>query len=132
MIPSEITRKLSSRIQLGDQPELLSQLHRLGPPMCAELFEQSARVRFDGVLAYVSPLGDLLVAEAFGNELQNLELARRDAQRVDLALVTHEVDGCRDHDFADDHGLGMPRELEAEPDSQGRKHRGDQPAVDLD
>ena len=50
---------------------------------------------FDGVLADEEAVGDLAVAEALSDEGEDFELARGDAQGVELGLVEGE-EGWRD------------------------------------
>jgi hypothetical protein len=74
-----ILEEIRSATHLGDQPKLLSQLHRLRPPPRAELLEHPARMRLDRVLAHVRTLGDLLVTQPGGDQFKNLQFAGRDA-----------------------------------------------------
>src|SRR4051812_11462124 len=115
----------------GYEAQLLSPLHGLGAPAGAELVEHPARVRLDRVLADVDALSDLPVAQALRNQLQDLELARGDAEGFDLGLIAHEFERCRHQNFADHHRFDASGELEAEPDSERGEYGGDQTAVDL-
>jgi len=61
-------------------------------------------VGFDGVLGDEEAGGDLAVAEALGDEGENFELARGDAEGFELRLVESEggYGRCGEMDFAKD------------------------------
>ena len=59
------------------------------------------------------------------------ELARRDAERLDLCRVDREGTASADRHLLDDHDFFGLCEGQAEPDPDARKERGDQGAVDL-
>src|SRR5262245_43519316 len=89
------------------------------------------------VLADEQPSSHLLVAEALGNQLQDLELARGDAERIDAALVGDErtgrylhLNGHRHLDLlGDDDPSG---ERQTKPDAGGGKHGGDERRVNFE
>jgi hypothetical protein len=104
-------------------------------------------VCFDGVFGDEELCGDLAIAEAAGDQGEDFELARRDAE----GLLAGCVGGKRDRvgnerGFrGDKHFLHYNRfpdcfpdrfaaacDAEAEPDAEGREEDGDERAVELD
>ena len=83
----------------------------------------------DGVLADEEAIGDLAVAETLGDEGEDFELARGDAEGVELGLV--EGEGFGGDSFDDDRLAGFG-ELDAEPDAEAGEEDGDECAVDLE
>src|SRR3954470_12697225 len=87
-------------------------------------------MRLHGILAHEQAPGDLPVAQAFGDELQDLDLARGEAELLDARAIDAEW-------LADGHGnllYDEPclRELESEPDTQCGEESGHESAVDLE
>ena len=58
-----------------NQSQLFSHLHRLGSSSGAQLVEQAAGMGLDGVFADKEFFGDLAIAQAVGNQLEDLQLA---------------------------------------------------------
>lgn len=118
----------------------------LGAAAGSELVEGAAAVGFDGVLADEEAAGDFAVAEALSDECEDFELARGDAEGVELNLV--EGEGGRwgwfgwrgwfvwrahgDEDFAEDDFLAGFSELDAEPDAEDDEDDGDDGAIDFE
>src|SRR5205085_11337665 len=92
--------------------------------------EQVGRVGLDRVLADEEPAGDLLVAEPFGDQGQDLELAGRETETLDACGVHLERTVDRHHDFLEDHLC--PGQLEAKPDAQPSEERRDQSPIYLE
>ena len=97
-------------------------------------------MRLHRILAHRESLGDLAIAEAIGNELQDLVLAGRDTEPCHARRIGRERSRglrwrrgrSRDQDFLDDHRLPGTRHPEAEPDAERREEECDEGAVDLD
>src|SRR5688500_8081609 len=89
-------------------------------------------MRLHRVLADVQPLGDLSIAEPCRERLQDLELARRDAELRDAGLVARERSRGRHRYLAHDDRLARLLQLQTEPDAQRREKRGDDATVDLE
>lgn len=100
---------------------------------------------FDGVFGDEELGGDLAVAEAAGDEVEDLELAWGDAEGLLAGGVGGEGWGvfggrCGDEDFFDDDSfadglaglLAAAGDAEAEPDAEGGEEEGDEGAVELD
>ena len=94
----------------------------------------------DGVLGNVKLGGDLAIAETAGDQGEDFEFARRDAEALLASRIGSEgfeggdFGGDKDfphHDrFAD--GFATARDAEAEPDAEGREENGDERAVEFD
>src|SRR5881409_1641560 len=65
-----------------NQSQLFSHLHRLGSSSGAQLVEQAAGMGLDGVFADKEFFGDLAIAQAVGNQLEDLTMT------VSLFLVS--------------------------------------------
>src|SRR5579863_9506630 len=117
----------------------------LGAAGGSELIEGAGAVCLDGVFRNEKLRGDLAVAETAGDQGEDFELARGDAEGLLLGRIGSEGDragkqgrgGFRgdkhflDHDgFAD--GFATARDPEAEPDAEGREKNGNERAVELD
>jgi hypothetical protein len=96
-------------------------------------------VGLDGVLADEEAGGDLAVAEALSDEGEDFELARSDAEGVELGLVEGEgswggllVWRGGDQDFAEDDFFAGFGELDAEPDAEAGEEDGDDGAIDFE
>src|SRR5574337_521277 len=85
-----LSRDAPPRDPSGDQPGFLAELHRLRAPPGAELVEQPAGVRLDRILADEEPIRDFAVAESRGDQAENLQFARRDAQFAHAFVVGGE------------------------------------------
>src|ERR1041385_9071785 len=87
-------------------------------------------MRLHRVLAHEEPSRDFPVAEAFGDQAQNLEFAWRQPELLDVGHVDGKWPGGRyRHLFHHDSGS---RELETKPDPERREERGHQAAIDLE
>ena len=89
---------------------------------------------FDGVFADEEAGGDFAVAESLGDEGEDFELARGDAEGVELGSVEGEGGGGirGDEDFAEDDFLARFGELDAQPDAEAGEDDGDESGVDLE
>src|SRR5687767_7288187 len=117
----------------GDEACLLGELDRLRAPPRRKLVEQPRGMRLHRVFADEEAFPDLTVAEAGGHRLEDLELARRDAELFTPRFVTLKGSARRDRDryFAHHHHFLRARQLEPEPDAERREDRRHDPAVDL-
>src|ERR671927_782311 len=66
--------------ELRDESHFFCDLYGLSAPSRAELVEQATRMGLDGVFDNEEFVGDLAVAEALRNQLENFQLARGDAE----------------------------------------------------
>ena len=84
-----------------------------------------------GIGADEELIGDFLVAEAGGDELENFELARGDGELLEAGGIGRKgfAGGWRGLD--DDLGL-FACERDAEPDAHCGEDDGDKPAIDFD
>ena len=101
-----------------DQPELLANLHGLRPSPCAQLVEQAAGVRLHRIFAHEDPLGDFAIAQAVRDELEDLQLTPRDAQRFEPLDVEDEGGGCGDGDLPHDDGFLRARQRQTEANAE--------------
>ena len=76
-----------ARATLRNQSQLFSQLHGLGSAPGAQLVEQAAGMGLDGVFADKEFFGDLAIAQAVGNQLEDLQLAARNPEFAQSRLV---------------------------------------------
>ena len=97
-----------------------------------ELGENFRGVSLHRVLTHEQPGGDLTVAQPAGNQRENLELARSQAETLNAGQVWGEPGAGGDDHFANDHSFGRSRKLESQPDSEAGKEEGYEPAVDLE
>ena len=119
--------------ELRDYSHFFSDLYGLSAAPGAEFVEETARVGFDSAFADEEFVGDFAVAEALRDQLEDFQLAPRDAEILQSLLVESErLRGCRHGNFLDDEDLLLFRELQAEPDPEASEERGNEPAVDLD
>src|SRR5262245_5770988 len=70
-----------------NQAGVFAELHGLGAAFRAKFVEHPARVRLYRALADKQTLGDFAVAEPGGDQAQNLQFARSDAQLGDALLI---------------------------------------------
>lgn len=84
-------------------------------------------MRLDGILANKKLLRDLAVAQAAGNQGENLVFPGRYPHRLDALRVHRER--LR---VADDHDFFCASELEPQPDAKCGKHGRYESAVDLE
>lgn len=116
----------------GEEPHLFRAPNDLGPAPGVQLVEQAAGMGLHGVLAHEELFRNLAVAQPRGDETQNLELARRDAQLLSPRAVDDERRGGCDRNFFHDYTLRAPGQLGAEPDAEAGEEEGDEAGVDLD
>ena len=69
---------------MGDEPHLIGAAHGLGARARVELGQDGGDMMLDGLRRGREPLGDLGVAQSFGQQQQDLELARGEASGVRL------------------------------------------------
>src|SRR3954463_11171221 len=87
-----------------------------------------------GVFAGEQLLGDLAVTQAGRNQLEDLQLARRDAK----LLLTRDIGNERARDrrgnlhFTDDDAIARSRDAEPQPNPERREEQRDQATVYLD
>jgi len=79
-LPLAITFRAVGAQSLRNQSQLFSQLYGLGPAPGTQLVEQAAGMGLDGVFADKEFFGDLAIAQAVGNQLEDLQLARSNAE----------------------------------------------------
>src|ERR1051326_2758603 len=102
--------------QSRDEPHLFSQLHSLGSAPGAQLIEQAAGVGLDRVFADKELCCDLAIAQTTGNQLEDLQLARRNAKlRLSLLVQSEDLQG---RDLPDNDRFLVLREFESDPDTQ--------------
>src|SRR5215510_9269539 len=83
------------------------------------------------VLAYEKFLGDLAVAHALSDQLQDLKLASGDAEVLSFAVIWSERGECNRNLFKDD-PLFISSQLQAKPNAENSKGRGNQSTVDFE
>ena len=127
-----------------NQPGGLANLHGLCTPPGTELIEQAAGMGLHGVFADEELIGDLAIAQSGGDEAENLELARRNAEFTGARLVDNErarrhrnfFDNrlrdrfLNDRFFNNDLGF-LSRERQPKPDAESSKEGGDKRAIDF-
>ena len=84
------------------------------------------------VLAHKKLLRDLAVAQASGYQFKDLKLTTSDMEVLSFSLVGDERYPGRDRDLLDNNCLAFFRQLEAKPDAENGKGRGDQSTVDFE
>jgi len=97
-------------------------------------------VCLDGVFGNEKLRGDLAIAEAAGDQGEDFELSRRDAEGMLVGRIGSEGfegGGFRGDQHFPHHGrfadgFATARDAEAEPDAEGREEDGDERAVELD
>jgi hypothetical protein len=124
----------------GQEAQFFAALNGLGAAGGAELVEDAGTVRLDGVLRNEKLRGDLAIAEAAGDQVEDFKLACGDAE----GLLAVRIGGKRfkdagfrgDGHFPDHHGFAddfaIARDAEAEPDAESGEEDGDEGAVELD
>src|SRR5438552_18676992 len=112
-----------------NQSQLFSQLHCLGSAPGAQLVEQAAGMGLDGVFADEESFGDLAIAQAVGNQLEDLQLASGNAELGQSLLVQSKE--LRRRDLPNDNRFLVLSESKSEPDTQHCEKQREQPAVDL-
>src|SRR5438132_8051930 len=99
-----------------NQSQLFSQLHGLGSAPGAQLVEQAAGMGLDGVFADEEFFGDLAIAQAVGNQLEDLQLAARNPEFAQSRLVQSKE--LRRRDLPNDDRFLVLSEFKSEPDTQ--------------
>jgi hypothetical protein len=84
----------------------------------------------DGVFADEKLFSNFSIAQPFGNQLQDLQLAGRYPQLLQSLLIQNKR--CAGRNLAQNDCFLAPGEPQSEPDPQRSEHRGDQTDVDLD
>src|SRR4051794_7222664 len=122
------------------QAQFFAALNGLRTARGSELVECPSTVRLDGVFGNEKLAGDLAITQAAGDQRQDFQLARRDAEGLLASRIWSEGfagGGFRGdkhlphHDrFADD--FASTRDPEAEPDAEGREDKRYERAVQLD
>src|SRR5947208_12510429 len=121
--PFSATLCLCGQSSSRNQSQLFSQLHCLGSAPGAQLVEQAAGMGLDGVFADEEFFGDLAIAQAVRNELEDFEFAPSNAELGQSLLVQSEE--LRRRHFPDDDRLFVPGELKSKPDAQCGKEQRD-------
>jgi hypothetical protein len=123
----------------GQEAELFAALNGLRAARGTELVEGAGAVGLHRVLGDEELGGDLAIAEAAGDEVQDLELASGDTEALLPGGVWSKRRSCfgagawnGDEDFSYHYSLASPRDAEAEPDAEGGEEDGDEGAIDLD
>lgn len=109
----------------------LGDLDGLGAAPGAELVEEAAGMSFDSVFADEEAGGDFAVAEAGGDEAEDLEFARGDGELGEAGFVGDEGLGGLRGEFLDDDGWLFAGEGEAEPDAESGEEGGNQGAINF-
>lgn len=128
---------MASRDEAGG----LGELDSLGAAPRAELIEQAAGMGLHGVFADEEPVCDFTIAEAGGDQAEDLEFARGNAELTNPRFVDDE--GAARHGnffddrFPDDLLLNndlrfLSGESESKPDAESGKEGGDQSTVNFD
>ena len=129
--------------ELWQQAQFLAALDGLGAAGGSKLVEGAGTVCLDGVLGNEELGGDLAIAEAAGNQVEDFELSCGDAEGLLLGCIGSEGDcvvregrGGGDKHFPNydsfPNGFALSRDAEAEPDAEGREEDGDERTVELD
>src|SRR5579863_2289126 len=122
-----------------EEAELFAALDGLGAADGSDLVEDAGAVGLDGVFGDEKLSGDFAIAEAAGDEGEDFEFARGDAEGFLSGGVGSERLGGggfgRDVDFSDDHGFAndfaTARDAKAEPNAKGGEESGDERAVEF-
>ena len=131
----------SSQASLRNDAELFAQLHGLGAALGAQFVKDPAGVSLYSVFAHKELFGDLSVAETLCDEFQYFQFARRNAEGFAFgvvgakgfaALLNLLVEAKGNGDFLCDNALLLAGQLQAEPDAESGKCRGNQASVDFD
>ncbi len=123
---------------LRQQAQFFAALDGLGTASGSELVEGAGAVCLDGIFGDEKLRGDLAIAEASGDQCEDFELARRDAEGLLAGRVGSEGGGdCGGdkhflHHDRFPNGFVAARDAEAKPDAEGRKEDGDERAVKFD
>src|SRR5213080_2173723 len=111
--PFSATLCLCGQSSSRTQSQLFSQLHCLGSAPGAQLVEQAAGMGLDGVFADEEFFGDLAIAQAVGNQLEDFEFAARNAELLQSLLVQSKE--LRRRHFFDDDRFFVLSEFKSEP-----------------
>jgi hypothetical protein len=110
----------------GDQKQFLAFLNGLGAPPDIEFRKEVGAVGFDGVDGDEQLVGDLLVAETSGHELEDLEFPFADAELFEAQRIGLEI-GDRNGNL---NGF-FPRELEPCPGANSGENEGEDAGVEF-
>src|SRR6202041_650128 len=126
------------------EAEFFAALDGLGAAGGSELVKGAGTVGLDGGFGDEKLRGDLAIAEATGDQGENLELACRNAESLLASGIGSEGfegadfrGGFSGHNHFPDHdrfagGFATARDAEAEPDAKGCEEDSDERAVELD
>ena len=123
---------LSGGEGLGNEAGGLGDLDGLGATPGAELVEETAGMGFYGVFADEEAGGNLAIAEAGGDEAEDFQFARGDAELGEAGFVGDEGIGSVRWDFAEDGRRLFSGEGQAEPDAERGEYGCDEGAIDFD
>jgi hypothetical protein len=98
-------------------------LDGLGSSVDAQFVEQAAGMGLDGVFADKEFFGDLAIAQAVGNQLEDLQLASGNPELGQSLLVQSKE--LRRRHFSNNDCLFMFCEFESKPDAQDSEEQGD-------
>lgn len=115
---------------LGNQPHPFGFFDGLRSAAYLKLFEQARAMCLDGVERNKQFSRNFIIAHALGHQLQHLEFAFADAERLALGLVEHKI-GRQDGFLFDDNRLGLGQ-FDGEPHAKCRKNHRDGTGIDLE
>jgi hypothetical protein len=115
-----------------DQPGGFADLDGLGAALGAKLVKQAAGMGLNGVFAEEEAAGDFAVAQAGGDEAEDLEFAGGDAELDPAGVVESERAGGLWGNFFNHGGRFLSSEGEAEPDANSGEQGGDDGDIDFD
>jgi hypothetical protein len=126
-------------MRLRQEAQFFAALDGLDAAGSSKLVEGAGTVCLDGVFGNEKLRGDLAIAETAGDQGEDFELARGNANGVLVARIGSERLGGgrfrRDTHFSHHdrfaNGFATTRDAEAEPDAEGREEDGDERAVEL-
>src|SRR5262245_13283720 len=115
-----------------NQSHLFRNLNGLCTTFGAEFIQQTARVRFNRVLADEELFRNLTVTHSLRNQLEDLELTFGNSQIANSFCIDYKRFCDRNGDFLKDYNFLFSSQLESKPDPNTRKQDGRQAAIDLD
>ena len=115
----------------GNEAGLLGQLNGLRAALRTEFVKDAARVGLDRVLADEEALGDFAITKASGDQTEDFEFARGDAEVGETLGVGGEGRG-RGGGWRGERGGLAASQGEAEPNAEGGEHGGDESTVNFE
>ena len=122
--------------RLSQEAEFFAALDGLGASDGSQLVEGAGTVCLDSIFGNEKLRGDLAITESAGDQVQDFELACRDAEGLLASSIGNErfEGGCFDRNkhLLHNYGFAIARKAESEPDSEAREKNGNERAVELD